>query len=61
MTKADHLAAYLGAESLLAPDKALVIEQDVRMGRRSLLNVRLTPDPELSGAAVVLLRGKLRL
>jgi hypothetical protein len=31
------------------------------MGRRSILRVRLTPDPELLGAGVVVLEGKLRL
>jgi hypothetical protein len=31
------------------------------MGRRSLLHVRLTPEPELSGSSVVVLRGWLDL
>ncbi len=31
------------------------------MGRRSLLHIRLTPDPELSGAGIVVLRGTLEL
>lgn len=59
-TAAGPLTAYLGAERLL-PDRQLAIEQGVRMGRRSLLHVRLTPDPELSGAGVVSLRGTLQL
>jgi PhzF family phenazine biosynthesis protein len=57
-TAAGPLAAYLGHENLLH-DAGLVIEQGVKMGRRSLLNVRLTPEPELSGSGVVVLRGVL--
>lgn len=60
-TAAGPLCAYLGSEGLLAPDDTLVIEQGVRMGRRSLLHVRLAPEPELSGAGVVVLRGWLDL
>ena len=60
-TAAGPLTGYLGAEGLLAADGELVIEQGVRMGRRSLLRVRLTPDPELSGSGVVVLRGLLHL
>jgi predicted PhzF superfamily epimerase YddE/YHI9 len=55
------LCAYLGAEGLLNPEKTLVVEQGVKMGRRSLLRVRLTPDPELSGTGIVALRGTLTL
>jgi PhzF family phenazine biosynthesis protein len=58
-TAAGPLAAYLGREHLLRDGK-LVIEQGVKMGRRSLINVQLNPDPELSGAGVVVLRGFLR-
>jgi len=29
------------------------------MGRRSILNIRLTPDPELSGSGLVVLQGVL--
>jgi PhzF family phenazine biosynthesis protein len=58
-TAAGPLCAYLGAEGLLNPGKTLVVEQGVKMGRRSLLQVRLTPDPELSGAGIVSLRGTL--
>lgn len=58
-TAAGPLAAYLGRENLLRGDK-LVIEQGVKMGRRSLINVRLNPDPELSGAGLIVLRGVLR-
>ena len=60
-TAAGPLCAYLGAEGLLKPDGTLVVEQGVKMGRRSLLHVRLTPDPELSGSGVVTLRGTLAL
>lgn len=55
-TAAGPLAAYLGQQNMLQ-DATLVIEQGVKMGRRSLINVRLTPDPELSGAGVAVLCG----
>lgn len=57
-TAAGPLAAYLDRETLLC-DGVLAVEQGVKMGRRSLLNVRLAPDPELSGAGLVVLRGVL--
>ncbi|HET6804969.1 MAG TPA: PhzF family phenazine biosynthesis protein [Frateuria sp.] len=57
-TAAGPLAAYLGAEGLLK-DSALEVEQGVKMGRRSILRLRLVPDPELSGAGVVVMRGTL--
>ena len=60
-TAAGPLTGYLGAEGLLSADRELVIEQGVRMGRRSLLRVRLTPNPELSGSGVVVLRGVLHV
>jgi PhzF family phenazine biosynthesis protein len=58
-TAAGPLCAYLSSEGLLSPDGALVIEQGTKMGRRSHLAVRLAPEPELSGAGVVVLRGTL--
>lgn len=58
-TAAGPLAAYLGHEHLLRDNK-LVVEQGVKMGRRSLLNLRLTPEPELSGAGLIVLRGVLQ-
>ncbi len=58
-TAAGPLCAYLGAEGLLNSAQSLVVEQGVRMGRRSLLQLRLTPNPELSGAGIVVLRGTL--
>lgn len=60
-TAAGPLCAYLGAEGLLNAQQTLVIEQGTKMGRRSYLHVRLTPDPELSGAGVVVLRGTLKV
>jgi PhzF family phenazine biosynthesis protein len=65
-TAAGPLCAYLGSEGLLGADRTLVIEQGVRMGRRSLLHVRLAPErdaptPEISGSGVVVLRGWLDL
>lgn len=58
-TAAGPLAAYLGRENLLRENK-LIVEQGVKMGRRSLLNVRLSPDPELSGAGLIVLQGTLK-
>jgi PhzF family phenazine biosynthesis protein len=60
-TAAGPLCAYLGAMGFLGPDRTLLVEQGVLMGRRSLLNVRLTPDAELSGTGVVVFRGELLL
>jgi len=59
-TAAGPLAAYLENKGLLA-DGRLVIEQGTKMGRRSLIRLRLAPEPVISGAGVVLLRGSLRL
>ncbi|MFB9952886.1 PhzF family phenazine biosynthesis protein [Rhizobium puerariae] len=59
-TAAGPLAAYLGAEGLLKND-AIEIEQGTKMGRRSLIRLRLTPEPEISGAGIVMLRGILHL
>lgn len=57
-TAAGPLAAYLGHEGLL-PDPALLIEQGTRMGRPSFLQVRLNPEPELSGSGIVVFKGVL--
>src|SRR5579863_1351874 len=57
-TAAGPLCAYLGSEGLL-PGKSLAVEQGTRMGRTSILRVTLTPEPELTGAGVVVLRGTL--
>lgn len=60
-TAAGPLAAYLGSQGLLAAEPVLVVEQGVLMGRRSLLHVRLAPEPVLSGTGVVSFRGELAL
>jgi PhzF family phenazine biosynthesis protein len=59
-TAAGPLAAYLASEGRLKNNE-LAIEQGTKMGRRSILRVRLTPEPELSGAGIVVLRGLIRL
>jgi predicted PhzF superfamily epimerase YddE/YHI9 len=52
--------AYLASEGLLKNNE-LAIEQGTKMGRRSILRVRVTPAPELSGTGIVVLRGVIRL
>lgn len=59
-TAAGPLAAYLAATGHLKNNE-LAIEQGSKMGRRSILRIRLIPEPELSGAGVVVLRGVIRL
>ena len=64
-TAAGPLAAYLASEGLVANNE-LAIEQGTKMGRRSILRIRvnLEPElsgPELSGTGIVVLRGVLRL
>jgi PhzF family phenazine biosynthesis protein len=59
-TAAGPLAAYLASEGRLKNNE-LAIEQGTKMGRRSILRVRITPDPELSGAGIVVLRGLIRI
>jgi PhzF family phenazine biosynthesis protein len=59
-TAAGPLAAYLASEDRLKNNE-LAIEQGTKMGRRSILRVRITPDPELSGAGIVVLRGLIHL
>jgi PhzF family phenazine biosynthesis protein len=59
-TAAGPLAAYLGALGML-PKNQLAIEQGTKMGRRSILNVRLVPEPELAGSGVVVMRGTMCL
>lgn len=60
-TAAGPLTAYLGSAGLLGADNSLLIEQGTSMGRPSFLHVTLTPEPELSGSGVVVLRGTLRV
>ncbi|PUB38078.1 PhzF family phenazine biosynthesis protein [Pseudomonas sp. GV047] len=59
-TAAGPLAAYLAATGNLQNNE-LAIEQGTKMGRRSFLHIRLTPEPELSGAGIIVLRGVIRL
>jgi PhzF family phenazine biosynthesis protein len=59
-TAAGPLAAYLASEGLVANNE-LAIEQGAKMGRRSILRVRVNSEPELSGTGIVVLRGVLRL
>lgn len=59
-TAAGPLAAYLASEGQLKNNE-LAIEQGTKMGRRSILRVRITPGPELSGAGIVVLRGVIRI
>ena len=59
-TAAGPLVAYLASEGLLKNNE-LAIEQGTKMGRRSILRVRVTPAPELSGTGIVVLRGVIRL
>jgi PhzF family phenazine biosynthesis protein len=60
-TAAGPLCGYLGSAGLLGPDQTLRVEQGVLMGRRSILDVRLAPDPILSGTGVVVLEGEINL
>lgn len=57
-TAAGPLAAYLGSSGLLK-NTGIEIEQGTKMGRRSLIRLRLTPDPEISGYGAIVLRGVL--
>lgn len=59
-TAAGPLAAYLASERRLKNNQ-LAIEQGTKLGRRSILRVRMTSQPELSGTGVVVLRGMIRL
>jgi PhzF family phenazine biosynthesis protein len=59
-TAAGPLAAYLASEGRLRKNE-LAVEQVTKMGRRSMLRVRITPFPELSGAGIVVLHGLIRI
>jgi PhzF family phenazine biosynthesis protein len=59
-TAAGPLAAYLAHEGIIK-NGVLAIEQGTKMGRRSILNIELTPDAELSGSGIILMRGTLVL
>lgn len=58
-TAAGPLGAYLEHEGLVAAD--IEVEQGTRMGRRSILRVRPSPEPEISGAGIVVMRGTLSI
>jgi trans-2,3-dihydro-3-hydroxyanthranilate isomerase len=58
-TAAGPLAAYLASEGVIAD--AIEIEQGTKMGRRSILRVSLAPEPEISGAGIIVMRGTLTL
>lgn len=58
-TAAGPLAAYLAREGLIS--NAIEIEQGTRMGRRSILRVGLAPEPEISGAGIIVMRGRLSI
>jgi PhzF family phenazine biosynthesis protein len=58
-TAAGPLCGYLGWAGLLGPRQTLRVEQGVLMGRRSVLEVTLTPEPELSGSGAVVLEGEI--
>lgn len=60
-TAAGPLCGYLGWAGLLGPERTLRVEQGVLIGRRSMLEVKLTPDPELSGSGAVVLQGEISL
>ena len=59
-TAAGPLTAYLASQGKLKNNE-LAIEQGTKMGRRSILRVRMNPEPELSGTGIIVLRGTLRL
>ena len=58
-TAAGPLAAYLARKGMISD--AIEIEQGAKMGRRSILRVSLAPEPEISGAGIIVMRGRLRL
>lgn len=58
-TAAGPLAAYLASEGVIAD--AIEIEQGTKMRRRSILRVRLVPEPEITGAGIIVMRGTLTL
>jgi len=58
-TAAGPLAAYLASEGVIAD--AIEIEQGTKMGRKSILRVSLAPEPVISGAGIIVMRGTLTL
>lgn len=59
-TAAGPLAAYLAASGLLR-DNRLAVEQGTKMGRRSVLHIRMVPEPQLSGSGIIVFSGTLLL
>jgi len=58
-TAAGPLAAYLASEGMIS--NTIEIEQGTKMGRKSILRVGLAPEPEISGAGIIVMRGTLTL
>ena len=58
-TAAGPLAAYLASEGMISG--AIEIEQGTKMGRRSILRVSLASEPEVSGAGIIVMRGRLSI
>ena len=58
-TAAGPLAAYLATEGIISD--GIEIEQGTKMGRRSIIHVSLSPEPEISGAGIIVLHGTLTL
>lgn len=56
-TAAGPLAAYLASAGMIS--EILEIEQGTKMGRRSILRVSLSPQPEILGAGIITMRGTL--
>jgi PhzF family phenazine biosynthesis protein len=57
-TGAGPLVAYLGSLGMMA-DGPVAVEQGTKMDRRSILEVRLMPEPELSGTGCIVLKGAI--
>jgi trans-2,3-dihydro-3-hydroxyanthranilate isomerase len=58
-TAAGPLAAYLASEGMISG--TIEIEQGTKMGRRSILRISLAPEPEVSGAGIIVMRGTLSI
>lgn len=58
-TAAGPLGAYLESEGLISG--TIEVEQGTKMGRRSILRVNPAPEPEISGAGIIVMRGRLSI
>ena len=58
-TAAGPLAAYLAQQGLISGQ--IEVEQGTKMGRRSIIRVGLAPEPEISGAGIIVMRGTLTI